>query len=856
MYSYATIYASAAYALLMAQGVYAATTPTLTASTTNEGGDWSTVNYPTDCNAYYTSAGASPSALPKWNATQNSAFFSSAYDCLSSVCKYRPVAISSLSPLLAFLAAIGYRAAYFPPTGEKRTCPQCLRFASVQALPNLFAAVYVSHSTDWGYSNIETTTVTTTIPRIILTDTHTTTAYRLTTLCDGYPRVVTGVNASSTVQTSTSTYALQESAKVTEFESTYSGAPFPTPPPSCRLNCAACSMLIDAASYTYSSQYANNITDGEYISPVFCPYAPSPYDTDEDGSNDCQVDVYSAQLFYWPVTTVSGDLCNKTGTTITATPTKEGLPNTSVLNNSITLTSPSVYVSFHNLSYLTNNFNSTQSYVTNTLMAFPPDEILSMRGYHGDDGNFSLNIADLPPNQVPASAYFGQVACFPDPEAACLPIGATAYQPALAFPSVFYQLSGFNTAWTGKSCQLGYAGGGIWDPPVALQAAETAEGPSAPNPVAYTTTSSAFTSTTAAPSITPVSGPAQTTSSAASTESSYTALPESESSSDPGDSTSSTEPTQSSTLTPPADPTQSTTGSSDSPSPADGSSSVDSTPEPEHSSSLASTLVTLADPTQSTAESSDRPSSADSSSSVENTPGSEYPPSSALTLTPLADPTQSVIASADGSSSADTSTSEGSTPESGYVSSSASAPSSSSSSSQDIGGIIAGAIGLSKTSSVTEGEVTQQQTASTYESATSSASDASTSVSGLGQDASTIASQDSTQDSSLADPATAGQSETSASVEPSVPVTTTSTTASPADPTLAPSSSGSSSAMSVSIGENGSEPSSSSSQAPVSATSATSASASTPTSAATRPQSWQWPITAVLLALSLAYHWL
>ncbi|KAK5710488.1 hypothetical protein LTR17_018844 [Elasticomyces elasticus] len=757
MYSYATIYASAVFALLTAQGGYAATTSNATISITNEGGAWSTVNYPTDCNAYYTSPGASPSALPKWNATQNSAFFSSAYDCLSSI------------------------------------------------------SVYVSSSTDWGYSNIETTTVTTTMPKIILTDTHTTTSYRLTTLCDGYPRVVTGVNASSTVQTQTSTYALQESAEVTEFESTFSGAPFPTPPPSCHLNCAACSMLIDAASYTYSSQYANSITDGEYISPVFCPYAPSPYDTDEDGSNDCQVDVYSAQLFYWPVTTVSGDLCNKTGTTITPTRTGDG-PNTSVLNNSITLTSPSVYVSFHNLSYLTNNFNSTQSYVTNTLMAFPPDEILSMRGYHGNGGNFSLNIADLPPNQVPASAYFGQAACFPDPEAACLPIGATAYQPALAFPSVFYQLSGFNTAWTGKSCQLGYAGGGIWDPPVALQAAETAEGPSAPNPVAYTTTSSAFTSTTAAPSITPVSGPAQTTSSAASTQSSYTALPESESSTDPGDSTSSTEPTQYSSLTPPADPTQFATGSTDSPSPAD------------------------------------------SSSGVENTPESEYPSSSAPTLTPFADPTQSAIASPDSSSSAQTSTSEGNTPVSGYVSSSASAPSSSSSSSQDIGGIIASAIGLSKTSSAAEDEATQQQTASTYQSATSStASDASPSVSGLGQDASTIASQDLTQDSSLADPATAGQGETSASVEPSVSVPTTSTTEVSADPTLASSFSDTSISTSESSAAVSPEASNNNSQAPVSATSA---SAPTPTSAATGPQSWQWPVAVVSLALSLACHWL
>ncbi|KAK4902241.1 hypothetical protein LTR27_001144 [Elasticomyces elasticus] len=43
---------------------------------------------------------------------------------LADICKYHPVVTSSLSPMLAFLAAIGYRASYFPLTREKGTCLQ------------------------------------------------------------------------------------------------------------------------------------------------------------------------------------------------------------------------------------------------------------------------------------------------------------------------------------------------------------------------------------------------------------------------------------------------------------------------------------------------------------------------------------------------------------------------------------------------------------------------------------------------------------------------------------------------------------------------------------------------------------
>ncbi|KAK4952948.1 hypothetical protein LTR10_008652 [Elasticomyces elasticus] len=95
----------------------------------------------------------------------------------------------------------------------------------------------------------------------------------------------------------------------------------------------------------------------------------------------------------------------------------------------------------------------------------------------------------------------------------------------------------------------------------ACQPASTAEGPSAPKPTAYTTGISALTTSPAAPSITPVSGPPQT-SVAASVHISATALPESQSSTGSAESTRATG--SSSTFDSPTVPESSTTSALDS----------------------------------------------------------------------------------------------------------------------------------------------------------------------------------------------------------------------------------------------------------------------------------------------------
>lgn len=52
-------------------------------------------------------------------------------------------------------------------------------------------------------------------------------------------------------------------------------------------------------------------------------------------------------MYYWPVTTVSGDFCLQDGTTLTPEPTITGVPNTAV-RDGITFTSPTNYISLRN----------------------------------------------------------------------------------------------------------------------------------------------------------------------------------------------------------------------------------------------------------------------------------------------------------------------------------------------------------------------------------------------------------------------------------------------------------------------------------------------------------------------------
>ncbi|KAK5706393.1 hypothetical protein LTR97_001381 [Elasticomyces elasticus] len=385
-------------------------------------------------------------------------------------------------------------------------------------------------SNAWGASNIIYQLSTRSYVYSLTTETDTVpfTSYQLTTLCDGLPRVVTGLNASSTIGIST---ALQTNGDGSTYVQTLTTAtsalPFTTPPPTCSLDCKACSM-VSAAAYYSSSSYAA-AGDQKAAASVLIPYdCPSPplSDTDEGGAAECAVMIESAQMYYWPVTVINGDLCNKTGTTLTPTPTGSG-PNTIDIGAGITL----VRIRLAETSI---DRRLNELYKPNRLhQLLQPFLHLSrpkhnrFRGNHGGSGTYSVNYGDLPPNPVPSSAWFGQVECF-NGVSTCLPIGTTAYKPDLVWPSIFSDISSLNPKWTAKSCSLGIEFDGVWDPPSALQPASTVDGPSTPVPtVVPTTSSNRPESTPASPSSRPPSGPAQTVAAASSKSTSFTAVAES-----------------------------------------------------------------------------------------------------------------------------------------------------------------------------------------------------------------------------------------------------------------------------------------------------------------------------------------
>ncbi|KAK1070523.1 hypothetical protein LTR33_010630 [Friedmanniomyces endolithicus] len=214
----------------------------------------------------------------------------------------------------------------------------------------------------------------------------------------------------------------------------------------------------------------------------------------------CAVNTASLQLLYWPVATIGGDLCHGNGSTVTATPTIPGQPNT-VLYMNTTLTSPTVYMQFKNVFAIGTDYVAKSSF-QNTLLPLAPTAVSSRCGLVG--GGFgplqSMDYADL--NQpVPASAYRCQPKCFTNdqlPENWQTPYTKYAtenrcstiwndYNPALSVPTEFatvFPSAGFiNSDLPGLACTfiLDPDGGNIFfDPPSALTQAQTAAGPSIP----------------------------------------------------------------------------------------------------------------------------------------------------------------------------------------------------------------------------------------------------------------------------------------------------------------------------------------------------------------------------------------
>lgn len=164
-------------------------------------------------------------------------------------------------------------------------------------------------------------------------------------------------------------------------------------------------------------------------------------------------------LFYWPVTTVSGDFCAQNGSTVFAEPTSPPEPDT-VVRDGYTFTSPTNYISFAGArAVIRRSHPEPISHPcgppVHTNVIVPITESFYSQGYY-DSGKRSFNFADLAPNPIPVSAYRIQGKC--GQKKTCTGAIVGSYTPILPLPTEILNLE--PEGWKGAGCtgtNLGYS---------------------------------------------------------------------------------------------------------------------------------------------------------------------------------------------------------------------------------------------------------------------------------------------------------------------------------------------------------------------------------------------------------------
>jgi hypothetical protein len=226
----------------------------------------------------------------------------------------------------------------------------------------------------------------------------------LTTLCDGRER---GNGPYETVWVPTETYTLEspwESYAQSTYTSDYPTCDYPT---------------ADVAVETASPD--SNLSPRQ-DSTLRC-------------SGSCFIYAYSdPTLYYWPVTTVSGDFCAQNGSTVFAKPTSPPEPNKAVVDGR-TLTSPTNYVSFPAVYAMSHGdrHKATSCGPSRDHVLLPITESFYSGGYN-DNWDYSFNFQDL--NTVPVKAWNRQRKCGPFHHGCdYLPIVQSDYTPLLPLPT-------------------------------------------------------------------------------------------------------------------------------------------------------------------------------------------------------------------------------------------------------------------------------------------------------------------------------------------------------------------------------------------------------------------------------------
>ncbi|KAK4580305.1 hypothetical protein LTR86_000508 [Recurvomyces mirabilis] len=379
------------------------------------------------------------------------------------------------------------------------------------------------------------------------------------TLCDGYPRYDGYINTthSATKAYSTSIYTTLNSSTI------YNPATTPIPAPVCTINPSDCSVLnsmynatasaYSSSSSAWSSQYfsqwiTQGLTTGKSTGPITTVLGPPSYTNipspvcgpatyrtyyEVVGDPVCAIGQASVQLLYWPVETASGNFCNGSKTTISATETITGKPNTAVYND-VTLTSPTVYLSVQGVWDFTSN-GVTYMNQTGILLPQSSTAVSSFCGVVSDAFDDSgkpqqVDYANFN-YPVPASAYRCQPKCWSQPKSTSSSVytnvhsGSTAtytsdtvftspainvcstiwndYAPALSVPTDIFAMNAATNFGGSFSCEFILDKANVlWDPPIALSAQATLDGPSTPHAQSATATTSTV-SVTAEPANSP-----------------------------------------------------------------------------------------------------------------------------------------------------------------------------------------------------------------------------------------------------------------------------------------------------------------------------------------------------------------
>jgi hypothetical protein len=254
----------------------------------------------------------------------------------------------------------------------------------------------------------------------------------MTTLCDGRARAL-------------ESYKIYYGTTTVTFEPPITNmrrAEYDGPRPTCTIDSTACPAIASAHpedSYPCEMPVMEARGRLEARSGIACDTYPE----------ECSIMAIGQRiLYYWPVTTVSGDFCAQNGSTVFASPTSPPDPDKAVVDG-YTFTSPTNYLSWAAVSAVLVDAHYRPHRCGpngHTDVIVPITESFYSQGYK-DTTSYSFNFADM--NTVPVSAFNRQSKCGYEQPTCTMPIEGD-FLPIVPVPTEIWNLE---PVWKSAGCQ-------------------------------------------------------------------------------------------------------------------------------------------------------------------------------------------------------------------------------------------------------------------------------------------------------------------------------------------------------------------------------------------------------------------